>query len=102
MDSPARSTGYSFSAPRALFISQHPEDRLRASIAWRVAVEGKAPYDLGYRVFRHDGVYGWLKASTATAYKCVLGNPRSRPPIPSAVMHPKSLPARSILLVIPS
>ncbi len=39
----------------------HPEDRLRALAAWRDAVEGKAPYDLEYRVRRHDGRYEWFK-----------------------------------------
>lgn len=39
----------------------HPEDRPRAFSAWRVAVEGKAPYDLEYRVRRGDGEYEWFK-----------------------------------------
>jgi PAS domain S-box-containing protein len=39
----------------------HPEDRPRAFAAWRAAVEGRAPYDLEYRVRRHDGVYEWFK-----------------------------------------
>jgi PAS domain S-box-containing protein len=39
----------------------HPEDRPRAFAAWRAAVEGKAPYDLEYRVRREDGRYEWFK-----------------------------------------
>ncbi len=39
----------------------HPEDRPRAYAAWRNAVEGRAPYDLEYRVRRHDGAYEWFK-----------------------------------------
>jgi PAS domain S-box-containing protein len=39
----------------------HPEDRQRAFAAWRAAVEGRAPYDLEYRVRRHDGAYEWFK-----------------------------------------
>ena len=39
----------------------YPEDRPRAFDAWRDAVEGRAPYDLEYRVRRHDGEYEWFK-----------------------------------------
>ncbi|MDW7709560.1 MAG: PAS domain S-box protein [Deferrisomatales bacterium] len=39
----------------------HPEDQPRAFAAWRAAVEERAPYDLEYRVRRHDGVYEWFK-----------------------------------------
>ncbi len=39
----------------------HPDDRPRAFAAWRAAVEGRAPYDLEYRVRRYDGVYEWFK-----------------------------------------
>jgi PAS domain S-box-containing protein len=39
----------------------HPEDRPRALAAWQAAVEGKAAYDLEYRVRRHDGAYEWFK-----------------------------------------
>ena len=39
----------------------HPDDQPRAFAAWRAAVEGRAPYDLEYRVRRHDGVYEWFK-----------------------------------------
>ena len=39
----------------------HPDDRPRAFAAWHAAVEGRAPYDLEYRVRRHDGVYEWFK-----------------------------------------
>ncbi|MBI5684193.1 MAG: PAS domain S-box protein [Verrucomicrobia bacterium] len=40
---------------------QHPDDRPRSFAAWQAAVQGKAPYDLEYRVRRHDGVYEWFK-----------------------------------------
>ncbi len=39
----------------------HPDDRPRARQAWCDAVEGKAPYDLEYRVRRRDGQYEWFK-----------------------------------------
>jgi PAS domain S-box-containing protein len=39
----------------------HPDDRPRAYAAWREAVEGRAPYNLEYRVRRHDGDYEWFK-----------------------------------------
>ena len=39
----------------------HPEDRPQAFAAWRSAVEDNAPYDLAYRVRRHDGVYEWFR-----------------------------------------
>jgi PAS domain S-box-containing protein len=39
----------------------HPDDQLRAYAAWRAAVDERAPYDLEYRVRRHDGVYEWFK-----------------------------------------
>jgi PAS domain S-box-containing protein len=39
----------------------HPDDRPRAFVAWRDAVEGRAPYDTEYRVRRHDGIYEWFK-----------------------------------------
>ncbi|MEN6451416.1 MAG: PAS domain-containing protein, partial [Thermoguttaceae bacterium] len=39
----------------------HPDDRPRAFAAWQAAVEERAPYDLEYRVRRHDGQYEWFK-----------------------------------------
>jgi PAS domain S-box-containing protein len=39
----------------------HPDDQGRAMAAWRDAVAGRAPYDLEYRVRRHDGEYQWFK-----------------------------------------
>jgi PAS domain S-box-containing protein len=39
----------------------HPDDRPRAYDAWRAAVEGRAPYNLEYRVRRSDGLYEWFK-----------------------------------------
>jgi PAS domain S-box-containing protein len=39
----------------------HPDDRPRAFDAWRAAVEGRAPYDLEYRVRRKDGEYEWFR-----------------------------------------
>ena len=40
----------------------HPEDRARTREAWMRAVEGKADYDIEYRMRRRDGVYRWFKA----------------------------------------
>jgi PAS domain S-box-containing protein len=39
----------------------HPDDQARALDAWKAAVEGKASYDLEYRVRRHDGSHEWFK-----------------------------------------
>ncbi|NLF32808.1 MAG: PAS domain S-box protein [Planctomycetes bacterium] len=39
----------------------HGDDRARAMRAWIDAVEGRAPYDVDYRVRRHDGAYEWFK-----------------------------------------
>lgn len=39
----------------------HPDDQPRALAAWRAAVECGAPYDVEYRVRRHDGHYEWFK-----------------------------------------
>ncbi|HSK08987.1 MAG TPA: PAS domain-containing protein [Vicinamibacterales bacterium] len=39
----------------------HPDDRARAFAVWREALKGSAPYDLEYRVRRHDGAYEWFK-----------------------------------------
>jgi PAS domain S-box-containing protein len=39
----------------------HPQDQPRALAAWQAAVEGKAPYDLEYRVRRKDGIYEWFR-----------------------------------------
>lgn len=43
-------------------LALHPDDRERAFRAWRDCVEGRAPYDIEYRIRRHDGEYGWFKA----------------------------------------
>jgi PAS domain S-box-containing protein len=39
----------------------HPDDRARAYAAWQAAVNDEAPYDLEYRVRRHDGQFEWFK-----------------------------------------
>lgn len=39
----------------------HPEDRDRTVESWRAAVEGRAEYDLEFRIRRHDGKYRWFK-----------------------------------------
>jgi PAS domain S-box-containing protein len=41
--------------------SLHPDDQPHANSAWDAALRGKAPYDLEYRVRRHDGTYEWFK-----------------------------------------
>jgi PAS domain S-box-containing protein len=40
----------------------HPDDRQRTLDAWNAALQGRAPYDLEYRLRRADGVYRWFKA----------------------------------------
>jgi PAS domain S-box-containing protein len=39
----------------------HADDRERVLAAWQAAVEERGPYDLEYRVRRHDGAYEWFK-----------------------------------------
>jgi PAS domain S-box-containing protein len=39
----------------------HPEDQPRVLAAWEAAVAGRAPYNLEYRVRRHDGGYEWFR-----------------------------------------
>ncbi|MGZ8218027.1 ATP-binding protein [Methylomagnum sp.] len=39
----------------------YPDDQARAFAVWQAAVDGRAPYDLEYRVRRHDDVYEWFK-----------------------------------------
>jgi PAS domain S-box-containing protein len=39
----------------------YPDDRQAALLAWRTAVEGRAPYDLEYRLRREDGAYRWFR-----------------------------------------
>ena len=35
----------------------HPKDRETVDRAWQMAIKGSAPYDIDYRIRRHDGVY---------------------------------------------
>jgi PAS domain S-box-containing protein len=39
----------------------HPEDRERTRRVWLDSVAGHGPYDVEYRVRRHDGVHRWFK-----------------------------------------
>lgn len=39
----------------------HPEDRARTYDHWMGAVAGLHPYDIEYRIRRHDGQYRWFK-----------------------------------------
>jgi PAS domain S-box-containing protein len=39
----------------------HPDDRQRAMAVWKAAVRELTPYDLEYRIRRHDGHYEWFK-----------------------------------------
>src|SRR5467141_3756329 len=39
----------------------HPDDLENTRQAWADAVAGRRPYDVEYRVRRHDGAYGWFK-----------------------------------------
>lgn len=50
----------------------HPDDKERVLEHWRGALEGKHPYDIEYRIRRHDGVYRWFKAR-GTPFKNALG-----------------------------
>nr|WP_314444373.1 PAS domain S-box protein [uncultured Sphingomonas sp.] len=40
----------------------HPDDQPRAWAAWRQAVETGSPYEIDYRMRRHDGCYRWIAA----------------------------------------
>ncbi|MEW6750532.1 MAG: PAS domain S-box protein [Candidatus Latescibacterota bacterium] len=53
----------------------HPDDRERAQQAWRAAEREAAPYDLEYRLRRHDGTYRWFKVR-ATALRDAQGRLR--------------------------
>jgi PAS domain S-box-containing protein len=39
----------------------HPDDRQSIRQFWTDSVAGRRPYDVEYRVRRHDGTYGWFK-----------------------------------------
>lgn len=39
----------------------HPDDKDRVYKAWMAAVAGEAPYDLEFRLRRHDGAFRWFK-----------------------------------------
>jgi PAS domain S-box-containing protein len=39
----------------------HPDDREDTRQFWGDSVAGRRPYDVEYRVRRHDGAYGWFK-----------------------------------------
>jgi PAS domain S-box-containing protein len=39
----------------------HPDDREKTRQFWMESVAGRRPYDVEYRVRRHDGAYGWFK-----------------------------------------
>ena len=39
----------------------HPDDRHNTRQFWADSVAGRRPYDVEYRVRRHDGAYGWFK-----------------------------------------
>jgi PAS domain S-box-containing protein len=38
----------------------HPDDRDQAAKRWQQATESGAPYEIEYRLRRHDGVYRWM------------------------------------------
>lgn len=40
----------------------HPEDRERAASVWQAAVDSGEPYEVEYRLRRHDGEYRWTLA----------------------------------------
>src|SRR6195256_2153325 len=39
----------------------HPDDRENTRKIWADSVAGRRPYDVEYRVRRHDAAYGWFK-----------------------------------------
>lgn len=44
-----------------LDLTIHPDDKDITSASWKGAVRGFHPYDIEYRIRRHDGVYRWFK-----------------------------------------
>jgi PAS domain S-box-containing protein len=38
----------------------HPDDQARAWARWRHSLETGEPYEIEYRLRRHDGTYGWV------------------------------------------
>lgn len=40
----------------------HPDDRIRAAAAWQGSVKAGRPYQVEFRIRRHDGVYLWFLA----------------------------------------
>ena len=42
------------------FDAVHPEDRDYVRLSWREAVRGGLPFDVKYRIRRHDGVWRWF------------------------------------------
>lgn len=49
-----QSQGFGWNAPF------HPDDRERAARAWQRAIATGEPYEMEYRLRRHDGVYHWM------------------------------------------
>lgn len=45
-----------------IYSAIHPEDRDHTMEHWMGAVRGRHPYDIDYRIRRHDGEYRWFKA----------------------------------------
>jgi PAS domain S-box-containing protein len=40
----------------------HPEDRTEIELRWREAVTQESPFDMEFRLRRHDGTYGWFRS----------------------------------------
>jgi PAS domain S-box-containing protein len=59
-----RYTGQSFEKTKGSgwLASIHPDDAERVAQAWKKAVAARTPYDIEYRVLRHDGVYRYFLA----------------------------------------
>ena len=54
----------------------HPEDLERTATTWREAVEARTPYEITYRLRRHDGMYRWHLARAARLRAGADGVPR--------------------------
>ncbi len=46
---------------RWLALLLHPDDQERTREFWTASIEGRAPYDVEYRIRRCDGSYRWFK-----------------------------------------
>lgn len=62
------------SSPYEFEARLHPDDRDATMAAWQRHLRERTPYDVEYRMRKHDGDYIWLRATAQAAWDA-LGNP---------------------------